>query len=264
MSCFDTAPEFIDEDNRKFRTHNPVSKSQMEAKHEALFPPELLHGKTVLDLGSCLGATGHWCLSNGASYYVGVEVQNTYAELSKKLLGKYHPGKFSIECEPLESWLAKPHTEQFDFVCILGVLYCFADFFSILKHAAALSREYIAVEGIYPRIEHPEVFCGVTFIKTQPINLADQNASVVGRGALISPKGMEWLMEEFGFSAPESIIRPRAVTDIPDIYNRDLSHLVYRRYLMRFKKGIAPARTMTDLLQQGGGRIELWDRPPVT
>lgn len=258
MSCFDTAPEFIDEDNRRFRTHNPVSKSQMEAKHEALFPPELIKGKTILDLGSCLGATGHWCLSNGATHYTGIEVQDTYAQLSRKLMEKYHPGKFIIESAPLEKWLSQPHTQQYDFVCILGVLYGFSDYFTILKYAAALSREYVAIEGIYPRVEHPELFCGVTFIKTQPINLADKNASVVGRGALVSPKGMEWLMEEFGFNTFESVIRPRAVTDIPDIYNRELSHFVYRRYLMRFRKGGITAKPVSDLLQQGGGRIEPW------
>lgn len=259
MSCFDDAPEFIDEDNRRFRTMNPISKSQMVAKHEALFPPELLKGKTVLDLGSCLGATGHWCLSNGATYYTGVEVQPAYAKLSEKLLGKYHAGKFKIYQQPIEKWLTEVHTETYDIVCLLGVLYAFSDYFFILKRAAALSREFVTIEGIYPRIQNPYEFCGVSFINNQPINLADKNASAVGRGALVSPKGMAWLMEEFGFSAPEHVISPKPVTDVPDIYNRDFSYLAYRRYLMRFKKGVEPAKNVSDLVQDGEGRLEWWN-----
>ena len=85
-NCFETAPEFVDEDNRQFRTHNPVTKEQMRNKHEVLFPEHLIKGKTVLDLGSCLGATGHWCLSHGAAHYTGVEVQKEYAALAAKLL----------------------------------------------------------------------------------------------------------------------------------------------------------------------------------
>ena len=256
-SCFDNAPEFIDEDNRIFRTFNPISKSQMLAKHEALLPAEMVKGKTVLDLGSCMGATGHWCLSNGAAHYTGVEVQHTYAELSQRLLTKYHAGKFKIETQPIEQWLVQPHA-QYDIVCILGVLYAFSDYFLILRQAAALSREWVAIEGIYPKVQHPDKFCGVIFIKNQPINLADKDASVIGRGTLISPNGLVWLMEEFGYSAPEFVILPRPITDVPDIYNRNFSHLSYRRYLMRFKKDTQPAKTVSDNLQDGSGRVELW------
>lgn len=260
MSCFDDAPEFLDEDNRRFRIKNPVSRTQMLAKHEALLPAETLKEKSILDLGSCLGATGHWCLSQGARHYTGVEVQHTYAEQSRRLLGKYHAGKFTIIEQSVEQWLAQPRTEQFDIVCLLGVIYAFSDYFSILNSSAALSRGIVAIEGLYPKVRNPAAFCGVVFEDSQRINMADKNASVVGRGTRVSPKGLEWLMEEFGFDAPLGVILPQRVTDIPDIYNRSFNSAGPVRYLMRFERGVDVARSVSSDLQEGAGRIEFWDR----
>src|SRR5437868_13172354 len=88
-SPFETEPGFYLEDNRNHREFVPVTKETLEAKHESLMPEWLVKGKTVLDLCSCLGATGHWCLSLGAKKYTGVELQPEYLQTSKKLLEKH-------------------------------------------------------------------------------------------------------------------------------------------------------------------------------
>ncbi|MBY0428054.1 MAG: hypothetical protein K2Q32_02425, partial [Alphaproteobacteria bacterium] len=171
---------------------------------------------------------------------------------------KYHPGKFKIEETTIEQWLAQPHAEPYDIVCLFGVLYAFSDYFTILKQAAALSREWVAIDALYPKIENPDNFCGVVFIRNQPINLADKNASVVGRGTRISPKGMIWLMEEFGYSAPDYLILPSLSSNDVDVYRYE-GDLSKKRYLMRFKKDVAASKSITRQLIDGDGHILTWE-----
>ncbi len=122
MNCFDSAPEFIEEDNRRLRVRNPVSKQQMCNKHTALLPEEFVRGKSVLDLGCCMGTTGHWCLSHGATHYTGIEFQAEYAQKAERLLNHYHPGQSTIHQTAIEKWLAQPDLPTFDVVCLLGVV----------------------------------------------------------------------------------------------------------------------------------------------
>lgn len=262
MNCFETAPEFIDEDNRRFRLRTPVSKEQMVAKHSVLLPESLVKGKTILDLGCCMGATGHWCLSHGAAHYTGVEFQPEYAEAAQRLHNKYHSGKATIHRAAIEQWLAQPNLPTFDIVCILGVIYAFVDYFSILKLSTAIARSHIIIEGLYAGIakEHPN-FCGVQFMDDQPINLATEHSSLLGRGARVMPKGMEWLMLEFGFKSKEGLLYPPLVSDTPDVYNRPLHQLGKRhpvRYLMRFERTDVQAKSVSENLQAGVGTKELW------
>lgn len=264
MNCFETAPEFIDEDNRQFRARNPISKEQMAAKHSVLMPESLVKGKTILDLGCCMGATGHWVLSHGATHYTGIEFQSEYAQSAQRLNNKYHPGKATIHCAAIEEWLSQPNLPTFDIVCILGVMYAFVDYFSILKLSTAITRSHLIVEGLYSGIakEYPH-FCGVQFVDDQTINLATEHGSLLGRGARVLPKGMEWLMLEFGFKSKEGLLYPPLIADIPDIYNRPLHQLGKRhpvRYLMRFERTPLKAQSLSQNLQTGIGMKESWSK----
>jgi hypothetical protein len=256
--CFAAAPEFIDEDNRRFRHWNPVTKLQMTAKHGTLLPEALVRGKTVLDLGCCLGATGHWCLFHGASHYTGVEFQPEYAEGARRLLNRYHPDKTVIHQTSIEKFLSHPGTAPFDIVCLLGVIYVFTDYYSILKSSAALAKSTIVIEGGHANPD-PE-FCGVKFRDKQPVNLATIKGSFSGRGTKISPKGLEWLMEEFGFVSREGLLYPPVVPDVPDIYHRPPEEwgTQHAHYLMRFERTGVSAQSVSDDLQQGKGKVKLW------
>ena len=89
MPIFEKAPEFIEQDVRKWRDYIPINRLSLTTKCEALLPKTLIEGKTVLDLGSCLGAMGHWALSYGAKSYHGVEVQDKFVDQSRILLKRW-------------------------------------------------------------------------------------------------------------------------------------------------------------------------------
>ena len=84
----DRCPEFIDADPRVNRygvNGYPINKNFMLRRHYHMFKTLDLTGKRVLDLGSCTGYTGAFVLSNGASYYRGIELNKTFSDLSINL-----------------------------------------------------------------------------------------------------------------------------------------------------------------------------------
>jgi hypothetical protein len=233
MDVFASAPEFLEWDNRQRRVSNPVSKELMEHKHEAMFPAELIAGKSILDLGCALGATGHWCLSQGAASYTGVEGQQEYARKAQELLERYHPGKARIENVAIEDFLAKS-TETFDIVSVLGVLYVFTDYYSILKAICAHAKERVVIESQYPFGKHFRPgFTGAQFLDNQDINMADQDASLSGRGTRISPLGLIFLMKDFGFESKEGQLYPKPISGT-DVYNS--MSVLGPRFLLRFNR----------------------------
>lgn len=216
---------------------NPVSKEQMENKHEVMLPPSILQGRTVLDLGCCLGATGHWSLSNGAVHYTGVEVQKTYADTARTLMAKYHPHTATIVQTSIEDFLAT-NTKQYDIVVVLGVLYVFTDYYSILKKITDCARESVVIESLYPnRKIFNDDFCGVQFFNNQRINLADEEASLYGRGTRLSPKGLTWVMKEFAFESYEGLLVPKPINDGHDVYRiTEDPKDEWLRFLLRFHR----------------------------
>ncbi|MDQ1344099.1 MAG: tRNA (cmo5U34)-methyltransferase [Patescibacteria group bacterium] len=147
-SPFEKHPAFNEEDHRQFRVWNPVTREVLEKKHRALLPEWLVKGKRVLDLGSCLGATGQWCLHYGALSYTGVETQPEYAEASKNFLSHWEDRAVIVEA-PIVDFLKK-NVEKFDIVCMFGVLYAFVDYYRILSMASEASNEYVLIETLYP------------------------------------------------------------------------------------------------------------------
>jgi hypothetical protein len=246
---FSDALDFIESDNRQHRPRTPVNLEYMTKKHRALFPDASVRGKTILDLGSCLGSTGHWCLAAGASHYRGVEVQHTYVELSKTLLAKYHPSStFSIVESAVEPYI-DTQKEQFDIVSALGIIYGFTDYYSFLRSISLLARESIVIEGLYHNKEKfGDDFSGVEFIDNQTINLADVNASALGRGTRISPKGLAWIMTEFGFGESE-LLKPEPIINSVDIYNTNRRSKDLVRYMMWFKRTDVTAESLSGKLQ---------------
>jgi hypothetical protein len=256
---FAQAPEFITEDNRQHRSFNPVSHEQQTKKHRALFPDELVRGKTVLDLGSCTGATGYWCLAAGATHYTGVEFQETYARESEERLGKYFPGRFTIVRSSIEEWL-RDNTSAYDVVSLLGVLYVFTDFHTILQRASGCARETVLIESLFHNVTKlgPD-FCGVQFVNVQLVNLADEHASLRGRGIRISPSGLAWLMAEFGFGYPTRIT-PEKISEGVDIFDTTRVFEEGVRFLMKFtRRNVPPLKNLSqDLQGERMGEKKVW------
>jgi len=241
MNPFNVALEFISEDNRIRRSYGPVSAEQMLHKHESLLPPYLLAGKTILDLGSCLGATGHWALSHDSSRYTGVEMQNTYVEKSRALLEKYHAGAYEIIESDIRTWLTAD-TQTYDIVCLFGIVHAHVDYYGILRAASQKARELVVVEEVHPA-QKPGVNA-VFFSEAEAVNLADEDASVTGRGVRLTPGGLAFVMADFGFSA-EGPLEPN-----PDEF----------RYRMRFTRRNEPLLSaMDDTAHEKKGRRTDWN-----
>jgi len=229
MRPFEIAPEFIEEDNRVRRTRNPVTAEQMHNKHEALLPEEYAKNRRILDLGCGIGASGHWGLSFGAAHYVGVEMQQTYADTARKLLNRYHPEKSTIYNESLDTWLTH-NTEHFDVILLLASLHFFTDYYTILRSACARTDILLVEESRPdPRLFHPQT-AGVQFLENQTLNLADEDSSAIGRGVKISPTGLAFILKDFGFSYAEMLV-PKPITMSRDVYAPG-----NERYLMRFHR----------------------------
>ncbi len=257
MNVFTSAPEFIECDNRRARTYSPISAEQMANKHEALLPRDIVRGKTVLDLGCGIGATGHWCLSMGATHYSGVEAQSGYASTARDLLQKHHPGKATVIESSFDAYLAASD-ELFDVVSILAVLHASVDMYGNLKALCARAREVVAIEELVPRRSTVDSeFSGIEFSSRERTNMADTEASLEGRGARISPAGLAFVMQDFGFES-SGVLRPRPITDIVDNFNAPQTP-GNARYLMRFVRTHARTHSVAhDLVSGARDNVRSW------
>lgn len=152
-NVFADQPEFVKTDPRagwhSSAGYN-LDPAFMRARHALLLPRQIIENRRVLDLGSCNAASGAWCLSNGASYYRGVELQEAFASNSAACLAKYYPGeKWDIRRSSIEDYLATER-EMFDVVFAAGVLYGLMDHVTILNAMAGIARVLI-VESMHPK-----------------------------------------------------------------------------------------------------------------
>ena len=166
-------PEFVETDPRTKRPARiaglyTVTAEFQYVKHSISMPAELISGKSVLDLGCCTGATGAWALSNGATRYVGVELQEELANSSQKNMKLRFPDSdWEIVHSSFNKFFAS-NTEKFDIVVAFGVIYHGLHLEKFLKNIVALDPEYILVESIIP--------IGVMQL-LQNIRLADKNGN---------------------------------------------------------------------------------------
>jgi hypothetical protein len=207
-----------------------------------------------------MGSTGHWCLSHGALHYTGVEVQKEYIDHSSRLLQKYHANAFNLFHLSIEDFFAT-NTQKYDIVALLGVIYTFVDYYSILKETTDRAREQVIFENMYPdKVSASSKFCGVKFTGAQTINLGSENASLRGRGSLISPRGMRFLMKGFSFKSPDGLLYPKPIESSTDVYNVRGETLPVR-YLMRFMRTDTRKISLSeDLQSERRGKRRLWQQ----
>lgn len=152
MSVFHDQPEFITRDCRVTRPAHisyRVDADFMTARHEAMLPKSMIEGKTVLDLGCAVAATGAWALANGATHYTGIELQEEFADIAAANLSQYYsPEQWKVFCVPIETFLSVS-VKRFDVIVISGVLYGIADYFSLLKQMTKIAGT-IVIEGVLP------------------------------------------------------------------------------------------------------------------
>lgn len=234
QSAFEGHPGFYEGDHRKDRYFYPVSREQLEKKHRAMFSEWNLAGKSVLDLGSCLGATGQWALFNGASRYVGVEAQAPFVERSRELMA-HHGEKAEVVHATITDFLSECD-EQFDVVVMLGVIYGFVDQLDIVRKVTRVCRETCIIEGCYPKPSMGNNTAPI--IEINPNNgmvAADSPKNLLGVGARISPMALEILMGMQGFEPIGKHPEPRQIYGTIDNYNGDPGKQYYLRYICTFR-----------------------------
>lgn len=156
-------------------------------RHSLCLDPEFLKGKRVLDLGSCVGATGAWVLHHGAEKYVGVEIQKHFADLSKDNLSKYFDNpRWEIITSSFDDFFEN-NIEQFDIVIALEVIYTVPSVEIFLKCISDLGAELIVIDTL----EHPD-------FKDVPITKHGYLGTVTG--TVDSPE--HYIVESSGISRP--------------------------------------------------------------
>jgi len=253
---FDEYPEFILKDTRKDRKVSTVNAESLSHRHEISLPSRIVKGQTILDLGSCIGATGQWCLSSGALHYTGVEAQLSMIEKSNDILSRYwKPTQFSIVKNNIIDFLEECVKQQkkYDVVVMVGVVYAFLDMYNLLKLASQVCNNYIIIDCLYAANVLPtEPVISITH--NQYINSDYSNKSYCGLGSRITPAGLRLLMESLNFKDESGLLHPHPLSDksIHDTYNTlvKFNNLqLPNRYMIRFIKSNIPAiKSVSDIV----------------
>lgn len=268
-SPFQDFPQFYQQDNRRLRGFNPVSKAFLDARYAVLLPPTALAGKRVLDLGSGLGAAGQWALFHGADYYCGVEYQTDYVVLSRHLLTHWGPQAEVVQRD-LRSYLRQHQQANFDIILLAGVLYDFVDPQEIIQLVCAMQPTSIVVESAYPpgiREARMPLNAAITeYITEQSVNLADQPASLYGVSATPSFEALKTLFALHNYQTDDE---PMAFPQTPELvlYDQQLlgdSHLELR-FAARFERATnsQSLRSLEQNLLRGEGDKKSWQDDPI-
>jgi 2-polyprenyl-3-methyl-5-hydroxy-6-metoxy-1,4-benzoquinol methylase len=238
MMFFDSYPEFIESDVRKNRPTTTISSESLSKRCEVLLPKWFIEGKTILDLGHCMGAFGHWALSNGASHYTGVDIQTQFCEKSKTLLGKYWDNsKFTIVQSDVENFL-KTTTMKYDIIVAAGVIHGYMNPIGLVQLMSDVSSEYIVIES--QKVDEEE--CPA--IKFKLVNMVSNRDGLPYEGwtSLIGYDALRAVMHEFNFELYGDRLYPKEIIGGHDSFNDNMSSSLTsifglpQRYMARYKK----------------------------
>ena len=241
MNFFDNYIEFINADPRKDRGMTQVTSESMSKRCEASLPAWLIKDKTILDLGSCFGAYGHWALKNGAKHYTGIELQNQFAEKSRELLASHwKETDYSIVTQDALDYTKDGESfgVKYDIVIASGLIHGYTDVIQLLQKIAAVSAEYVIIESLeIDESEFPEIQFKPYRMVQPKLNDNGNCRFYQGYTPIVGFKALTLLMNEYGFSSDGSRITPDNIMSTMDIYNNNIDGAVSPiRYIGRFKK----------------------------
>ena len=146
--------EFLETDWRKNRPQKygfRMTDQKTLHKHQRLLPPELVKGKSILDIGSYISQTGDWCLNHGATKYTGVEIIKDFSDRGKELMQKYHTGEnWNIVNCSLEDYFNN-HKEKYDIIFCLGVSFSQIDHAWFIKNLCERC-DHMALNWRHPKV----------------------------------------------------------------------------------------------------------------
>ena len=210
--------EFLDVDWRKNKPERIgfiINDQKTLHKHQRLLPPELIAGKSVLDIGSYISQTGDWCLNHGATKYTGVEMIKDFSDKGTELMQKYHAGEpWEIINSSVEDYFAN-HKEKYDSIFCWGVTLSQIDNAWFLENLCKRC-DHMATNWRQPRVmwidNHHEISdelwkkleYDIPYQEWQEDVLtqtAGKNGSVYCSSAHPSMKAVQLLMKMNGFSS---------------------------------------------------------------
>ena len=280
-AAFSVAPWFAQEDERQRRIRNPITSTTLVGKCSALLPPDLVRGKTILDLGACLGSMCHWSLFHGAKKAVAVEPQKDFCDRMEHFLAKAEDtwpkshsssSRYEVVCADARKYLSQCKDQEFDIVVAAGVLHCFQDPVSILLEIGRICKDTIAIESVHPTYyrkglnPEPNTFAG-PILELNPsaaVNKAGADASFTGLTVIPSKDLMKNLFTAVGFSISTINLSPHPTT------NEDV--MVYTgsrvfdsspvRFFLQCRRTLAETAKLTSLeevIDKGEGQAYTWD-----
>jgi 16S rRNA G966 N2-methylase RsmD len=237
---FDDCREFVEQDIRSTRVDNfQVTSETLSRRCEVMLPKDLIENKTVLDLGSALGAMGHWCLSNGAKSYTGVEIQQKYRDTSNSILEKYHKN-FQL-VKTIED-ISEPH----DVVIAAGFLHGTFNIISLIEKVCNLSKQYVIIETMLLQTSsHEYIFLSPT---VNMINVNNETISTYsGYTTLPTKNALNILMKINGFEIEKDNIIPN-ITQTKNKYGKE-------RFIFRYLKSNDTVKVLENEIKNGNLEI---------
>ncbi len=265
-NIFEIATEFVDYDNRKFRmVHNKTSSEVLQNKFEVQLPIELIKDKTILDLGSCLGAAGHYSLTQGCKHYTGIEVQPYYFDTSNLILSKYWSNdKFKIIQQDVEKFLDEciEKNIQYDYVLAAGIIYGFLDIVSIIKKIAKVTRNQVLIETMNLPTEYDPNHGFVLITQTENMVKGDDSENsnhYTGPSSRISLSALDIIMSTARFERTEEIILPKKSLTSNDSYHNIVEFPITKtlgplRYIVRYSRTGAIVKPLNDILLEDSSK----------
>ena len=245
IDVFKTQPRWIAEDKRTQRpvvVESPgkpggpslsynISAEFMFDRHRVMLPPDLIKGKSVLDIGSLLGATGAWCLANGAASYTGLEAQQDFVDHSNSLFSEYFPnGGWENITESIENFETD---RKWDIVIASGVLYACFDPFDFVKKVTKWSKGIVIFDTVHPFNGYRRLYPNATDEQrhqvstmlsiVQPSERIRMNVAALGHSvriaaSIVSPRALHLLMRNQGFDHDPALYL-QAEQELPYFYD---------------------------------------------
>jgi hypothetical protein len=254
---FKNAPEFITKDNRRLRPEYTTSFQSISHRLQAQLPESIIKNKTVLDLGSCLGAAGYYSLTNGAIHYTGVELQKFYASTSNVLLNTYcDASTFQIIKKDLLTFLDDCILNQikFDVTLAAGILYEFMDPISFLQKVCRVTNETVVIDTKW--IQPGKSGIGIIAMRPNEAMVRGVNSEshsiVRGIGSMMCSNAIDMVMSTESYHRDSDIILPKPILDTEDPYNLEVTHpsgtVGPKKIILCYKKIEHRAKTLNDIL----------------
>lgn len=260
MNIFERDQDWIELDNRKERKTSQVTAESVYNRYSAQLPQWLVKDRSILDLGSCLAAAGHWVLTQGAASYTGVEVQEPYISNSEQLLAKYWPqAEARIVPMEIEQFLdvAIANNEQWDVVVASGILYAFFNTFGILEKITAVAKECVTIDTIQPvGLGAKSPYGIVVMMPKVPINYTEGAQAYAGLGCNVNLTGLDYIMGVNSFERKEEVIMPVKTVNSHDSYHDIIEYPNDQgqgpsRYMTRYFRTQARQPILRDLVVAG-------------